>query len=45
MNGIIRKIIVGIDPKNAMAYYVGMPARKNDPNSGKVCAIVFDERS
>ena len=39
MTGLIRKIIIGKDPKNAMAYYVGMRA-----GSGEVCAIVLDER-
>ena len=34
MEGIIRKIIIGRDPKDAMAYYVG---------SSKVSAIVNDE--
>ena len=35
---MIRKIIIGRDPKDAMAYYVGMRA-----GSGKVSAIVEDE--
>ena len=35
---MIRKIIIGRDPKDAMAYYVGMRA-----GSGKVVAIVEDE--
>ena len=35
---MIRKIIVGKDPKDAMAYYVGMRA-----GTGKVTAIVEDE--
>lgn len=39
MEGVIRKIIIGKDPKNAMAYYVGMRA-----GDGKVSAIVRDER-
>ena len=39
MEGIIRKIIIGKDPKDAMAYYVGMRA-----GNGKVSAIVRDER-
>ena len=26
MDGLIRKIIIGRDPKDAMAYYVGMRA-------------------
>jgi len=38
MQGLIRKIIVGRDPKDAMAYYVGMKA-----GTGKVSAIVLDE--
>lgn len=40
MEGLIRKIIVGKDPKNGMAYYVGMRA-----GSGNVSAIVEDERT
>ena len=39
MEGLIRKIIIGRDPKNAMAYYVGMKAGQD-----KVAAIVLDER-
>ena len=39
MEGLIRKIIIGRDPKDAMAYYVGMRA-----GDGKVSAIVLDER-
>jgi|TARA_R100001129_G_scaffold125811_1_gene88134 hypothetical protein len=39
MEGLIRKIVVGKDPKNGMAYYVGMRA-----GSGEVSAIVEDER-
>ena len=38
MDGIIRKIIIGRDPKDAMAYYIGMRA-----GDGKVSAIVMDE--
>ena len=38
MEGVIRKIIIGRDPKDAMAYYVGMRAGKNT-----VSAIVNDE--
>ena len=38
MEGLIRKIVVGRDPKDAMAYYVGMRA-----GDGKVEAIVLDE--
>ena len=39
MDGIIRKIIIGRDPKDAMAYYVGMRA-----GNGEVSAIVLDDR-
>ena len=35
---MIRKIVIGLDPKDAMAYYVGMRA-----GAGKVSAIVEDE--
>tara|TARA_R100000388_G_scaffold55214_1_gene40924 strand:+ start:1504 stop:1740 length:237 start_codon:yes stop_codon:yes gene_type:complete len=38
MSGVIRKIVIGRDPKDAMAYFVGMRA-----GSGKVSAIVLDE--
>ena len=38
MDGLIRKIIIGKNPKAAMAYYIGMKA-----GSGKVSAIVLDE--
>jgi|TARA_B100000900_G_C19982340_1_gene474331 hypothetical protein len=38
MEGLIRKIVVGRDPKNGMAYYIGMRA-----GSGSVSAIVMDE--
>jgi hypothetical protein len=38
MDGLIRKIIIGQNPKDAMAYYVGMKAGR-----GEVSAIVFDE--
>ena len=38
MDNVIRKIVVGKDPKNGMAYYVGMKA-----GTGEVCAIVYDE--
>tara|TARA_R110000744_G_scaffold73544_1_gene147223 strand:+ start:3893 stop:4132 length:240 start_codon:yes stop_codon:yes gene_type:complete len=38
MEGIIRKIIIGRDPKNAMAYYIGMRA-----GSGKVSTIILDD--
>tara|TARA_R100001163_G_C4921944_1_gene101766 strand:- start:216 stop:455 length:240 start_codon:yes stop_codon:yes gene_type:complete len=37
--GIIRKIIIGKNPKDGMAYYVGMRA-----GGGEVSAIVMDER-
>ena len=37
---LIRKIVVGPNPKDAMAYYVGMKAGK-----GQVSAIVEDERA
>jgi hypothetical protein len=37
--GLIRKIIIGRDPKDSMAYYIGMKAGK-----GNVCAILDDER-
>jgi|TARA_R110000803_G_scaffold160781_1_gene224629 hypothetical protein len=40
MEGLIRKIIVGKDPKNGMAYYTGMRA-----GDGKVSAILEDERT
>ena len=39
MEGLIRKIIIGRDPKDGMAYYVGMRA-----GNGKVSAIVLDDR-
>jgi len=35
---MIRKIVIGRDPKDAMAYYVGMRA-----GAGKVVAIIQDE--
>lgn len=38
MNGLIRKLVIGKDPKNAMAYFVGMRA-----GDGKVSAIIQDE--
>jgi len=38
MDGVIRKIVIGRDPKDAMAYFVGMRA-----GSGKVSAIVLDD--
>lgn len=36
---IIRKIIIGRDPKDGMAYFVGMKA-----GSGTISNIVFDEK-
>ena len=39
MEGIIRKIIIGRDPKDAMAYYIGMRA-----GVVKVSTILLDER-
>jgi hypothetical protein len=36
---MIRKIVIGRDPKDAMAYYIGMRA-----GSGKVSAILLDEQ-
>ena len=36
---MIRKIVIGRDPKDAMAYYVGMRA-----GAGKVSAILLDEK-
>lgn len=38
MDGLIRKIVIGRDPKDAMAYYVGMKA-----GDGNVSAIVLDD--
>ena len=38
MEGLIRKIIIGRDPKDAMAYYIGMRA-----GSGQVSAIILEE--
>jgi len=38
MEGLIRKIVVGRDPKDGMAYFVGMKA-----GGGNVSAIVLDE--
>tara|TARA_R100000664_G_scaffold27146_1_gene37654 strand:+ start:3441 stop:3677 length:237 start_codon:yes stop_codon:yes gene_type:complete len=40
MANIIRKIVVGPNPKDAMAYYVGMRA-----GQGNVSAIMEDDRS
>lgn len=39
MEGLIRKIVIGEDPKNGMAYYVGMRA-----GQGNVDSIILDER-
>lgn len=38
MEGLIRKIVIGKDPKNGMAYFVGMRAGES-----KVSAIIQDE--
>jgi hypothetical protein len=38
MTGIIRKIIIGRDPKDAMAYFIGMRA-----GGGEVSTIIMDE--
>ena len=38
MDGLIRKLVVGKDPKNGMAYFVGMKAGR-----GNVSAIIQDE--
>jgi len=39
MGGLIRKIVVGRDPKkDGMAYYVGMSV-----GTGSICSIVFDD--
>ena len=38
MDGLIRKIIIGQNPKDATAYYIGMRA-----GDGNVSAIVLDE--
>jgi len=38
MEGLIRKIVIGKEPKDGMAYFVGMRA-----GGGKVEAIVHDE--
>lgn len=43
MNGLIRKIVVGNNFKDGMAYQIGMPVGKN--KESKVSAIEFDERS
>lgn len=41
MEGLIRKIVIGQDPKNAMAYYVGMKMKNGD----EVSAIMLDKES
>lgn len=38
MQGLIRKIIIGKNPKDAMAYYIGMKAGDKE-----VSAIILDE--
>jgi hypothetical protein len=38
MDGLIRKIIIGKDPKNGMAYFVGMRAGES-----RISAIVQDD--
>lgn len=38
MDGLIRKIIIGRDPKDAMAYFVGMNA-----GGGSVSTIILDD--
>jgi len=38
MSGVIRKIVIGLNPKDGMAYYVGMRA-----GDRKVNAIVQDD--
>ena len=39
MDGVIRKIVIGKDPKDAMAYYLGMRAGR-----GEGSAIIHDEK-
>lgn len=39
MTGLIRKIVIGRDPKDAMAYYIGMRA-----GGGRVVSIQLDDR-
>ena len=36
---IVRKIVIGTNPKDAMAYYVGMRA-----GEGKITAILLDDK-
>jgi hypothetical protein len=38
MDGLIRKIVIGRDPKNALAYFVGMAA-----GTAQVSVIQLDE--
>lgn len=38
MEGLIRKIVIGKNPKDAMAYFVGMRA-----GGGNVAAIILDD--
>ena len=38
MNGLIRKLVIGKDPKNGMAYFIGMRAGR-----GTVSAIIQDD--
>ena len=40
MENLIRKIVIGPNPKDAMAYYVGMKA-----GAGKVVLIEEDDRA
>lgn len=42
--GVIRKIVIGDSPKNGMAYYIGMTVGPSHNTTGRVNAIVFDER-
>jgi hypothetical protein len=37
---LIRKIIIGQNPKDAMAYYIGMPV-----GASKIDAIILDEEA
>ena len=39
MEGLIRKIVIGKNPKDAMAYFIGMRA-----GGGSVAAIILDDR-
>ena len=38
MDGLIKKIVIGPNPKEGMAYYIGMRA-----GSGEVSAIILDD--